>query len=482
MDRRSADQAPHRHRADAMACRFAGHLARRDADLPPRQGCRVGAARFTDGRREGDKRRGRHLDPDHVAAARGAGQSGERGGRRERGRRCGRPAVRAGIHLAESRVVGASRRRSHAGGTGCARPRATTSRRRLSRRARSVCDARAGRSHRPAPGPALLDLPTVTVSTFRQLPLSRLGHLVPPLIDGAALVALMPVTDDLQWAAKAAWDIGRIAARDGRRVALVDLCLEHPALHEITGLASTEGIVDAFEYGVSLNKAAHEVTGVFIIPAGSVTANPAEVYGHARWRKLHAGFRSEGALLLAFLPASGLAQLAADPDGVIVLAPAPSSRLPAPPKPDTLGWTIQLAAYASMDKALAHADRLAADAGVPALVTPVPQSGNRGTVWYRVLAGSYATRAAAGNARAQLWRRSIVAEGIGDLLLAPYSYHAPAGATLDMLRRRGLPAVRWSNGVILLGAFAAPDQAAFTQAALKRAGVRANLLPRMGTP
>jgi len=411
------------------------------------------------------------------------------------------------------------------------------------------------------------------VSTFRQLPLSRLGHLVPPLIDGAALVALMPVTDDLQWAAKAAWDIGRIAARDGRRVALVDLCLEHPALHEITGLASTEGIVDAFEYGVSLNKAAHEVTGVFIIPAGSVTANPAEVYGHARWRKLHAGFRSEGALLLAFLPASGLAQLAADPDGVIVLAPegvtaefaigrdvpllgvvrdrwlpstgggrsspppmtvpvvveprrgprvvlvallvaalavggwtllararesalvappppaphtmpapAPSSRLPAPPKPDTLGWTIQLAAYASMDKALAHADRLAADAGVPALVTPVPQSGNRGTVWYRVLAGSYATRAAAGNARAQLWRRSIVAEGIGDLLLAPYSYHAPAGATLDMLRRRGLPAVRWSNGVILLGAFAAPDQAAFTQAALKRAGVRANLLPRMGTP
>lgn len=417
------------------------------------------------------------------------------------------------------------------------------------------------------------------MTTFRQLPLSRLGHLVPPLVDGAALVALMPVTDDLQWAAKAAWDIARIAARDGRRVALVDLCLEHPALHEIAGLASTEGIVDAFEYGVSLNKAAHEVTGVFIIPAGSDTANPTEVYGHARWRKLHAGFRSEGALLLAFLPPSGLAQLAADPDGVIVLAPegitaefaigrdvpllgvvrdrwlpsgassrvspppqpaiveaeprrgglrfvlaallvaalavggwallagaresafvappaphptpVPASPLPAPPpanhptpapKPDTLGWTIQLAAYASLDKALAHADRLAADAGVPALVTPVPQTGNRGTVWYRVLAGSYATRAAAGDARARLWHRGIAAEGIGDLLLAPYSYHAPAGAVLDSLRHRGLPAVRWSNGVILLGAFEAPEQAAFTQAALKRAGVRANLLPRMGTP
>jgi len=413
------------------------------------------------------------------------------------------------------------------------------------------------------------------VTTVRQLPLSRLGHLVPPLVDNAALVALVAVTNDLPWAAKAAWDIARIAARDGRRVALVDLCLENPALHEIVGLRATEGIVDAFEYGVSLNKAAHEVTGVFIIPAGSETANPAEVYAHPRWPKLQAGFRSEGALLLALLPPAGLVQLSAAPDGVLVLAPegvnaefsierdvpllgvvrdrwlpsgprvspppvlvpvaegprrglrvamaalvvaalavggwallararesfvAPPAAPPAPAVPtpsttstnlhpppptpvrlDTLGWTIQLAAYASVDKALAHADRLAADVGVPALVTPVPQSGT-GPVWYRVLAGSYKTRAAAGTARANLWRRGVAAEGVGDLLLAPYSYHAPAGASLDMLRRRGLPAVRWSNGVILLGAFEGPEQAAYTQAALRRAGVRANLLPRMGTP
>src|SRR5216117_1017804 len=156
---------------------------------------------------------------------------------------------------------------------------------------------------------------------LRQLPLSRLGHLVPPLVNDAALIALIPLTHDLPWAAKAAWDIARIAARDGRRVALVDLCLETPALHETVGLHATEGIVDAFEYGVSLNKAAHEVTGVFIIPAGSETAHPAEVYAHARWPKLQAGFRSEGALLLALLPLTGLAQLSAAPDGVLVLAP-----------------------------------------------------------------------------------------------------------------------------------------------------------------
>ena len=410
-----------------------------------------------------------------------------------------------------------------------------------------------------------------TASAPRQLPLSRLGHLVPPLLEGQALVALVGLTDDLPWAAKAAWDIARIAARDGRRIALVDMNLERPALHETIGMAPTEGIVDAFEYGVSLNKAAHEVTGVFFIPAGSDTARARELYAHPRWPKLQAGFRSEGALLLVFVSLSGLSQLSALADGALVLSPdgvgptftigrdipllgvvrdrwlpaashrttpaavslpivvdppkrrglriaiatlvvggiavggwallagareslvpkpAATAPLPPPSSPvlhppprpvvhDTLGWTIQLAAYASLDKALAHADRLAADAGVPTLVTPVRQS-ESGPVWYRVLAGSYATRADAGGARAGLWRRGVVSEGIGDLLLAPYSLHAPAGVSLDSLRRRGLPAVRWSNGAILMGAFEAPDQATVTQAALKRAGVRANLLPRMG--
>src|SRR5260370_12554601 len=82
-----------------------------------------------------------------------------------------------------------------------------------------------------------------------------------------------------------------------------------------------EGIVDAFVYGVSLNKAAHEVTGVFVIPAGKDTAQASELFAHDRWRKLQAGFRSEGALLLVFLSEAGLAQLAAMPDGLIVLAP-----------------------------------------------------------------------------------------------------------------------------------------------------------------
>ena len=115
------------------------------------------------------------------------------------------------------------------------------------------------------------------MTTARQLPLSRLGHLVPPLLENQPLVALVALTEDLPWAAKAAWDIARIAARDGRRVALVDLNLERPVLHEIVGLSPAAGIVDALEDGASLNTAAHEVMGVFFT-AGS--RDTVEIRGH----------------------------------------------------------------------------------------------------------------------------------------------------------------------------------------------------------
>src|SRR5207247_2421408 len=142
-----------------------------------------------------------------------------------------------------------------------------------------------------------LDLPTHAMSA-RPLPRSRPDNPIPPLGDGQALVALVPATGDLRWAAAAAWDVARAAALHGRRVALVDLWIEDPTLHEVAGLTPTEGIVDAFEYGVSLTKTAHEVDHVFFIAAGAYTAHPGELFGHERWKKLHGGFRVEGALLL----------------------------------------------------------------------------------------------------------------------------------------------------------------------------------------
>ncbi len=157
--------------------------------------------------------------------------------------------------------------------------------------------------------------------TLRPLPRSSLDRLVPQLVAAKALVALVPETGDLRWAAAAAWDAARAASQGGRRVALVDLWLDAPLLHDVVGLGRDEGIVDAFEFGVSLTKAAREVGGVYFIPAGSETLHPQELLAQPRWRKLQAGFRSEEALLLLFLSDASLVKLAAVPDGVLVLAP-----------------------------------------------------------------------------------------------------------------------------------------------------------------
>ena len=428
--------------------------------------------------------------------------------------------------------------------------------------------------------------------TGRPLPRSRLDALVPSLVAGQALVALVPATGDLRWAAGAAWDVARAAARGERRVALVDLWLEQPTLHETVSLAPTEGIVDAFEYDVSLTKTAQQVDRVFFIGAGTVTAHAGDLFANPRWRKLHGGFRVEDALLLLYLSAGALARLSAVPDGLIVLSPdgyepessigqgisavmergvtllgvvrerwSPTTgatptrdrraRVPPPPLPgrervlaaglapqrrtrpvviaatlvagaaggwallargaerrllpmipapaavpttpvprptpvpvasaESLPWTVQLVAYAGLDKALALGDQLSA-AGTTPFITPVALGGRRGgTVWYRVLVGAYATRDAALAGRAALWKRGLATRGHGDVLRAPYSLALGRALPADSLRARGIPAVSWDATRFLAGAFETPEQASLLAAQLKRAGISATLVTRTGT-
>lgn len=413
--------------------------------------------------------------------------------------------------------------------------------------------------------------------TLRPLPRSRLEGLIPGLVNGLHLVALAPLTGEARWAAAAAWAVARAAAKDGRRVALVDLCIDEPQLHAAAGLPPGPGIVDVFQSGDDLTAAAQQIDGVFFIGAGAPTEAPEFVLAHPRWKKLHAGFRAEDALLLTYLPAGGLAHLSAVPNAVIALAPegigldspaaaglvavqgagsallgvvrerwtpvatpapaagrlppvpsAPRSRrrglaaavvlalailgaaawvvfagspppvaeVPAhevaatasvPEAPgarpeasrDTLAWTVQLAAYGTLDNALAHADRLSGQ-DVAAFVTPVEATRS---VWYRVLVGAYPSRDSAATARAALWEQDLARPGEGELLRAPYSLALTTQADADSLRRAGVPAVRWRPGERpLLGAFETPEQAALAQAHLQRAGIVAALITRMETP
>src|SRR3989475_2823558 len=69
------------------------------------------------------------------------------------------------------------------------------------------------------------------------------------------------------------------------------------------------------------SKTAHQVDGVFFIAAGSNPAHTGDVFANPRWRKLQGGFRVEGALLLIYVSAGGLARLSAVPDGLLALSP-----------------------------------------------------------------------------------------------------------------------------------------------------------------
>ena len=387
--------------------------------------------------------------------------------------------------------------------------------------------------------------------TPRSVPRADAIHVVPPLLAGRTLVALVPAGDDLEWAGRAAWDVARGCAVS-RRVALIDLRLGDPTLHRIPGLAPGEGIVDALEYDRSWDLVAREVDRVFFIGTGSDATDGEALLAHPRWRALHAGFRSEDALLLVFCEAASVARLGSTPDGMVLLAPAAAARpvaaavetlavvsgpesapgilrrvstpAPAPrrrgwrpvaaglalavlaglgwtilgrgavrpapppsviaqPRADSVPWTIQLAAYGGPEKAVTAADHLASE-GVGAFVTPLALDAS-GAVWYRVLAGAYATREGAAAARADLWRRGLAPTGQGELLHAPFSLRLTApvpAAASDSLRRLGLPAVRWgASGTQLVGAFETPEQASVAAAALGGAGVAATLVTRTGT-
>lgn len=166
----------------------------------------------------------------------------------------------------------------------------------------------------PSPPPAL-----VTVRRFCRSDLTRID---PGVFGQATVVAIVPVTDDVEWAVDCAWEVARAAAARGRRVALIDLSLERPALDRGSAGTVHEGIVDAFLYGVSLGRVAQpqEPKGLHYIGVGTRAADPTEIWANARWGRLTQGFTKEGALLMAFLPVSGVPSVSLEPQGVILLA------------------------------------------------------------------------------------------------------------------------------------------------------------------
>jgi hypothetical protein len=129
-------------------------------------------------------------------------------------------------------------------------------------------------------------------------------------------------------AARAALGIGRAQART-RRVAIGDLVGDVEPLQRLVTGDDPHGIVDSFLYGVSLNKIARQVDesgALFVMPSGTEPVVTPDIMRNERWRRLAAGFREVGALLVlvASSDAEGVHELASMLDGVVVVGDAAS--------------------------------------------------------------------------------------------------------------------------------------------------------------
>ena len=178
--------------------------------------------------------------------------------------------------------------------------------------------------------------------------------------------AVLVTGTDAVAAARAAIGIGRAQART-RRVAIGDLVGDVEPLQRLVTGDDPHGIVDSFLYGVSLNKIARQIDDsgmLFVMPSGTEPVVTPDILRNERWRRLAAGFREVGALLLLVVQsdAEGVHELASMLDGVVVVGDA-TSVLSVP-----------------RNSVLAHVDAPTAAPTVPEVVDATPVAAARAPV------------------------------------------------------------------------------------------------------
>ena len=126
--------------------------------------------------------------------------------------------------------------------------------------------------------------------------------------------------------AQVALGIARVQAVH-RRVAVGDLLGEAEPLQSLVTGDDPHGLVDSFLFGVSLTRIARQVPDageLFIMPTGTAPIDYDELFSNPRWRRLIAGFREVGALLIIAAPAEvpRIHELVDATDGVVIVGDA----------------------------------------------------------------------------------------------------------------------------------------------------------------
>ena len=146
-------------------------------------------------------------------------------------------------------------------------------------------------------------------------------------LDATSLVLVLG--DDPRSTALAALGVAR-AQSGRRRVALGDLLGDAEPIQQLLNTDDPHGLADSFVYGVSLNKIAQPVPQygeLYVLPSGSEVPAYEEIFTNSRWRRLAAGFRETGALLVVAAPATAahIADVVELADGALLVGDAEPS-------------------------------------------------------------------------------------------------------------------------------------------------------------
>src|SRR5258705_7728461 len=109
-----------------------------------------------------------------------------------------------------------------------------------------------------------------------------------------------------------------------RRAGGGDVRGKAPPIQALVSGDNPHGLVDSFLFGVSLTRIAQQVPDageLFVMPTGTSPLDYDELFTNARWRRLIAGFREVGALLIIAAPADAphVHDLVDVSDGVVIV-------------------------------------------------------------------------------------------------------------------------------------------------------------------
>jgi hypothetical protein len=153
-------------------------------------------------------------------------------------------------------------------------------------------------------------------------------------------------------------------------------------------------------------------------------------------------------------------------------------------------WTVEIASVNTMNGALARVRRALDSLPVPTFAATQPGGGT--AVWYRLLAGAFATSEEANSFLAALRERGALGPAAGRVVQAPLAWLLEEGVTDDQLavrlfgwRQQGLPAYALMDQAgttrIYFGAFENESEARLLTPVLDSLNLYATLVTRIGS-